>query len=345
MKVAIINAQVPFVWGGAEEMAQNLTKYLRNVGVDAHLIRIPMNWEPYERLLDEALLSKMLRLDNFDRVIASKFPSYGIPHRDMRIWLIHQYRQAYDLWDEGHSNIPNTNRGTEVRQAIHNFDRLAFESAKRLACVAEPIRNRLKHYMNIDAPVCLVPVNDEELFFDSGRENYIFAGGRVNGAKRQHLLLQALALVKSDVRLVICGPPDGHDDADRLERLVKELDLGYKVKLDLRFARRSEIADYVNNSLAVAYLPFREDSVGYVTAEAFLAKKPVLTTTDSGGVLDLVKDGYSGLVVDPEPEQLAEAIDFLAAGRTRCIRMGQTAFDVWQSRGITWSRSVSMLID
>ena len=345
MRVAVVNAQVPFVWGGAEEMSFHLTAHLRRTGIDAQLVRIPTFWEPAERLLDEALAARLLRLDRYDRVIGSKFPSYGIPHRDMRIWLVHQYRQAYDLWDAGASNIPDDPRGNALRQAIHDYDLNAFRSAKRLVCVAEPIRQRLQHYMGIDAPVCLVPVNDEELFADMGRENYIFAGGRVNGAKRQHLLVEALALTKSDVRLVICGPPDGPDDRELLEGLVDRLNLRDRVTLDLRFAERRALADYANNALAAAYLPFQEDSVGYVTAEAFLAHNPVLTTTDSGGVLDIVHDGETGYVRKPDPAHLAEAMDRFAGDRASCIRMGRNGHDVWRARGISWQRSVAMLMD
>ena len=345
MKVAVVNAQVPFVWGGAEEMLFHLTAHLRRKGYDAQLIRVPMCWEPAERLLDETLIARLLRLDQYDRVIGSKFPSYGIQHKDMRIWLIHQYRQAYDLWDVGDTNIPDDARGSELRQAIHDYDLNAFQSAKRLVCIAEPIRQRLNHYMGMDAPVCLLPVNDEELFADTARENYIFAGGRVNRGKRQHLLIEALALTKSDIRLVICGRPEEPRDKAQLENLVDRLNLRDRVTLDLRFATRGEVAQYLNNALAAAYLPYLEDSVGYVTAEAFLARKPVLTTTDSGGVLDIVEDGETGYVRKPDPAELAEAMDRFAGDRKSCIRMGGNAHDLWRARDISWDRSVAMLMD
>jgi glycosyltransferase involved in cell wall biosynthesis len=167
----------------------------------------------------------------------------------------------------------------------------------------------------------------------------------VNNAKRQHLLIEALRFTKSDLRLIIAGPPDRQEDATALEALVDELDLRSRVTLDLRFVERMKIANYMNNALAVAYLPFQEDSVGYVTAEAFLAHKPVLTTTDSGGVLEIVTDGETGLVRPPDPRDLAEAMDYFAKDRAACVRMGQTAHDVWQTRGISWDQSISALMN
>ena len=48
-------------------------------------------------------------------------------------------------------------------------------------------------------------------------------------------------------------------------------------------------------ALAVYYGPFDED-YGYVTLEGFAADRPVVTLTDSGGPLEFVVDGETGLV-------------------------------------------------
>jgi glycosyltransferase involved in cell wall biosynthesis len=53
-------------------------------------------------------------------------------------------------------------------------------------------------------------------------------------------------------------------------------------------------------ALAVAYPPYDED-FGYVTLEAFLARKPVITCRDSGGPNEFVRDGENGYVCEPDP--------------------------------------------
>ena len=67
-------------------------------------------------------------------------------------------------------------------------------------------------------------------------------------------------------------------------------------------------------ALAVVFPPFDED-YGYVTLEGFLARKPVVTTTDAGGPLEFVEHGVTGLVTDPDPEAIGAAIARLAADR------------------------------
>src|SRR5262245_41078277 len=108
----------PFVWGGAEELCHHLVLNLRRAGVEAEAMRIPFAWEPAERIIEEIVLSRSLRLWNVDKVIALKFPTYHVPWPDKVIWLLHQYRQAYDLFEAGDSNIPDSARGREIRRII-----------------------------------------------------------------------------------------------------------------------------------------------------------------------------------------------------------------------------------
>ncbi len=71
--------------------------------------------------------------------------------------------------------------------------------------------------------------------------------------------------------------PDGNF---KLTKLVEDLDLKARVDLRFGFHPRADIARWANDALACAYLPFDEDSVGYVTMEAFASGKAVLTVTD-----------------------------------------------------------------
>src|ERR1035437_3936896 len=116
MKVAVINSLVPFGRGG----------------VEAELVRIPFTWEPSELLIDAIVLSSGIRLGAVDRVIGLRFPAYLVEHPHKRLWLLHQYRQAYDLWDAGQSNIPNNPRGEAIRHAVMQADNACFAACQRI---------------------------------------------------------------------------------------------------------------------------------------------------------------------------------------------------------------------
>ena len=114
--------------------------------------------------------------------------------------------------------------------------------------------------------------------------------------------------------------------------------------LELGFLPRERIAKYVNEALACAYLPVDEDSVSYVAIESFSSAKAMLTVNDSGGLLDIVRDGDTGLVVQPDPQSLAEAIDRLANNRNRTIEMGKQGRMRWNGMNVTWPATIERLL-
>jgi glycosyltransferase involved in cell wall biosynthesis len=344
MKVLVLNNMVPFLRGEAEALAEEIVRRLNVThGIQAELVRIPFKREPAERLIDEMLICRSLRLYNTDLMIGLKFPAYLVPHHHKRIWLLHQYRQAYDLWDAGQSNIPNTPRGRIIRQAVIEADNRCMPDCEKIFAT-RLVANRLLHYNRFDSEIMMAPLNDPELFVGGNYGSYVFCGGRINAEKRQHLLVEAMRFTRSKMKLVVAGPADTPADAARLQESVERYNLKDRVHLDLGFLPRERIAKYVNEALACAYLPIDEDSVGYVTMEAFSAAKAVLTVSDSGGLLDIVHDGDTGLIVQPDPESLAAAIDRLANNRNLTIEMGKEGRERWNEMNVTWPATIERLL-
>ena len=84
-----------------------------------------------------------------------------------------------------------------------------------------------------------------------------------------------------------------------------------RFEIDVTDARLFQLYE---EALAVYYGPFDED-YGYVTLEGFAADRPVVTLADSGGPLEFVADGETGLVAPPEPKAIADAFDRLFVDR------------------------------
>jgi Glycosyltransferase len=343
MRVLVANNMAPFIRGGAEELADELVRQLRARGHDAELLRLPFAHEPAEGIPAQMLLARRLVLENVDRLIALKFPAYLIPHPSTSIWLLHQFRQAYDLFDAGQSNLREDATGLEVRDIVRRADDEAL-ARPRVFTNSSVTQDRLKRYNGLPSEVLLPPLNDPERFEDLGDEGYVFAGGRINDHKRQSLLIEAMASTPPQTRLVIAGPADSAADADRLRSRIAELGLESRVTLDVRFLPRDVYADYVNRSSAVAYLPFDEDSLGYVTMEAAQAGKPVITTTDSGGLLQLVQHGKTGWVVPPDPAELASALRSVATDEPARKTRGAAIRKRWLSFDANWDRTIERLL-
>lgn len=342
MKVLVVNNMAPFVWGGAEELASHLQKNLVIAGHEAEVLRIPFQWEPAARIPSQMLMARAFEFWNVDHVIALKFPAYLVRHPSKTLWVLHQYRQAYDLHDAGHTNLPAGEQGENIKNLIINADNETFHESKRIFTNSVVTHDRLAHYNGVKSEVLLPPLNDPGLFTGGNSEGYIFAGGRINSMKRQHLLVEALAKIPR-VRLVIAGPPDTPDDAKKLCQLKEQLNLGDRLKLDLRFLPRQEYADYVNSAAAVAYIPYDEDSLGYVSMEAATAGKALITASDSGGILGLVKHLQTGWVVEPDTSSIAQAMFAVSESEAKTQAFGRAARVLINSMNLTWAHTVEKL--
>jgi glycosyltransferase involved in cell wall biosynthesis len=276
--------------------------------------------------------------------IALKFPAYLVEHPNKTVWLLHQLRQAYDLFDVGQTNIPPTPEGDYIRRVITNSDKEALKVAQNVFANSSVTQERLLKYNGVSSTVLLPPLNEPEYYGGGVDQGYIFAGGRINSHKRQLMVIQAMALTKSPVKLVVAGPADSEADEQDLRRAVGTLGLEDRVVLDVGFLSRAEYAKYLNGSAVVAYLPFDEDSLGYVTMEAAAAGKPVLTTQDSGGVLQLVSHGKTGWVAAPSAEGIAMAADDAFFDPERRARLGRAMNKRWNGLAATWDATIENLL-
>jgi glycosyltransferase involved in cell wall biosynthesis len=78
--------------------------------------------------------------------------------------------------------------------------------------------------------------------------------------------------------------------------------------------------------------------------EAAASGRATVTTSDSGGLLEIVKDRESGLVCAPDAASLATAFDRLFADRALARRLGAAARDLWTSKKIDWPTTLERLL-
>ena len=345
MKVLIVNNAVPFTWGGAEELALNLAHEINaKKGMEAEIMRVPFSWQPKERLVSEIVLNRALNIHNVDRVVALKFPAYHVNHPAKTIWLLHQFRQAYDLLDNGQSFLSRETDG-DILTAIRVADNACFDGAKKIFANSPVTQGRLKQYNGRHCEVLYPPLNDATLFSPGEYGDYIFAGGRVDPGKRQHLLAEAALKAGESCRLVIAGPATDQTYVAKLHAFVAEHGLGHRVRLQIRMHSREEIAALARNALACAYIPFDEDSLGYVTMEGAACARALITTTDSGGLLELVRDGETGLVAKPDAASLARAFAKVSGDHAAAKTLGKAARALWDAKDITWEATIRRLLE
>src|SRR5262245_35788647 len=126
-RVLVCTAQVPFVTGGAERHARGLVAEIRAEGHEVDLVALPFKWYPRPEILTSALAWRLLDLSEsdgkrVDLVIPMKFPSYMARHENKVVWLIHQFRQAYDRFGTAESDFDAGPADTRWRELIRAAD-------------------------------------------------------------------------------------------------------------------------------------------------------------------------------------------------------------------------------
>ncbi len=340
MRIAVCSPQVPFAHGGAEVLAEQLTDELRTRGHEAALVTVPFKWYPGERVLTQAFLWRLVDLEEtdgrpVDLVIATKFPSYVVRHPNKVVWLVHQFRQAYDLDRTDLGQFGEDSEARALRRAVHRLDRIALGEARRLCSISRNVSERLERSLGLEAEVVLPPPQRLDFHCD-GYEDFLLSVGRLDRAKRVDLLLDALA-AEPALNVVIAGEGP---DRGRLEELARRHGLDGRVTFAGRVGD-AELADLYARCLAVYYAPIDED-YGMVPYEAFLSEKPVVTTADAGGPLDVVADRRTGLVVEPRAESVAEACRWLTEHRDDARAWGQAGKTVAEL--VTWDHAIERLL-
>ena len=339
MRILVAANIAPFLHGGADYHIEGLAAALQRHGHEVVCLRFPFKFAPPSAIGDLMDLCEDYDLSRpngvrVDCLISLQFPAYGLLHDNHRVWLMHQHRAAYELFDP-----PRASREEEtLRARIREFDGRALGRIERRFANSSRVAERLHRNNGLEAVPLYHPPPKVASYYNAQASDYVFFPSRLESLKRQDLLIKAAGLVESPVGFLIAG--DG-GQWPRYERLVEDLGLADRVRLLGRITEREKLAYYAN-SLAVFYGPFDED-YGYVTLEAMLAAKPVITCRDSGGPLELVEHEGTGLVVEPAPEAVATAVDRLYRDRALARELGRAGRRHYQALEITWDRVVQTL--
>jgi len=346
MRIIIATSQAPFIYGGAEILATQLCQSLQEAGHEAEIVAIPFRSDPLERILDTMLSCRLLDLSSFygqkiDRLIGLKFPAYLIQHPNKVLWLLHQHRQAYDLWGGEYDGLDISANGLAIRESIIRSDNKVCAECQGIYTISQKVVRRLKTYNNVDSIAVYHPPQDADSFYFQEEEGYFFFPSRINRIKRQELVLEALAKTTHPVPVIFAGKAEGNFDIYLQEKIAK-LGLTERARFIGRITNEQKIA-YCAKSLGVIYPPFDED-YGYVTLEGMLASKPVITCQDSGGPLEFIRDRETGLIVEPTANALAAAMDELWENRSWAAKLGQSAGEYYKSLDINWSNVIKKLL-
>lgn len=343
MKIALCSSYVPFIDGGLRNIVEWLESMLREYGHQVERYYLPFVDGP-DQLLRQVYAYRWMDFSAADRVICFRPPAYVVPHPHKTVWFIHHMRYYYDLWDTEYRGFPDDAHHRAIRDALIDIDNQTLGEAKHIFTNSRVVADRLMRYNNLVGEVLYPPLFRPERFHNRGTNDEIVYIARIEHHKRQHLLVEAMRYTRTDVKLRICGACSSQDHSAMLHDSIASLPLPERVIFEEGWISEERKADVLADCLAAAYLPMDEDSYGYPSLEACHSGKPILTTTDAGGVLELVQDGVNGLITEPDPRALAEALDGLYRDRQATVAMGRRAQASLSELNISWSHVVDRIL-
>lgn len=340
--ILVCEAQVPFVQGGAEYHVRELVRQLRGHGYPTELVSVPFKWYPKEEILAHAAAWRLLDLSEsngrrIDLLIATKFPSYFARHPNKVVWLIHQHRAAYELAGTRFSDFAHTEADVALRDQLIALDTQTLGECRRRFANARNTADRARRYNGVEIEPLYHPPRLADRITGGPYGDYILSVGRLEAVKRVDLAIRALALTPGRLRLVIAGTGT---QADAFRALAESLGIADRVQF-LGGVDDDTLLSLYAGARAVVFPPFDED-FGYITLEAFLARKAVVTTTDAGGPTEFVVDGENGYIVAPEPQALADAFAVLDHDAGLAQRLGEAGYVT--ASAITWSGVIERLV-
>lgn len=374
---------IPFRIGGAENVWWGLLHYInQHTAHQADLIKLPSPEINFWDLMDNYWRFSQLDLSHFDAVISCKYPAWMVNHQHHICYMFHTSRGLYDLYPPTYPKIYTTNNpqicalqefmyrnqgartalkefyerlnkirsniehtsadafqypGPLTRQIVHFLDGIALAptAIKKYASLSHNVIKR-PDYFPANSQIEVVYPPPIQTGFRIGKDDYLFTASRLEyGSKRIAHLIEAMRYVKSNIQFKIAGT------GGELEGL-KQIAGDDKRITFLGFVNDHELVNLYADALAVLYIPYDED-YGLITVEAMMSGKPVITGTDSGGTNEFVRHGETGFSVPPNPQAIAERIDYLCENRDRAKQMGLTGQK--QVKEITWANTVARLLD
>lgn len=168
---------------------------------------------------------------------------------------------------------------------------------------------------------------------------YFLYPSRFTYYKRQGLALQAYKLFRnnnpqSDFQLILSGSVNSITQK-YYQKIYKEANKIRGVTIEHNVAK-NRWRELYRNCYTVLFTGINEDW-GIVPLEAGSHEKPVISVNE-GGPTESIIDGETGLLVEPSPQAIAEAMEELSSNKNKVIRMGKRGKT--EARNYTWDEFV-----
>ena len=362
--------------GGAKKVIENIISGLKNRGHEIDIytgegfhssklsekssfnkLLLPLNLYRYKRF-SQRLASKINKGDYDVAIITNskilqhpyilkylKFPKLLISQEPLRSIYERNFQKnyVYKRYYKGldgrlvalYSLLDNLVRERPDRENLKNADRLIVNSyfSKENFLSAYGILGKVV-YPGVDTTI-FKPSSENK------RENYILSIGIYHLVKAHDLVIKALSFIPENKRPLLKILGFGNLDTSEkelqyLKNLRDSLGLEENVKFEKDFLGNNIINYYQNAYLTIA-THFLEP-FGFAPIESMACGTPVVAVKE-GGFRETVKHGETGLLIERDPKELANAILYLIENKETWKRFSQKGLN-WVKANFSWESAI-----
>jgi glycosyltransferase involved in cell wall biosynthesis len=348
--IIIAGVKIPFVSGGQEALIKSLAQQISLLGHDVDVVEIPFSVSPKVEIPSQLAMWRSIKMDSFagkkvDLLICTKFPSYYLNHHCKSVWMVHQYREMYDLFGGRYSDFSDDARDEQLRRMLMQADSKTLTEAKYLSGISKNVVDRMQEFNRLKAEVLHPPLPLGNKYYKDEAQPYILSVGRLCSIKRVDLMIKAMPQLDAGIKLKIVGSANENGIMDYYKNEIAKHHIQERVEFLGRVSDQ-ELLDLYAKATAVYYAPQDED-YGYVTLEAMASSKAVIAAKDSGGVLEFVEHDKTGLVQSPDVDSIAIAANRLFREPGLAKALGENGRKMVEDRGLNsaaWEKVTSGLL-
>lgn len=149
--------------------------------------------------------------------------------------------------------------------------------------------------------------NDAKSLIGIKEEKMLLYFGLIRAYKGLDLLIEAAGKLKKKLHnFKILAVGDCYNNPDNYRKLIKTHEVGDIFDLRMEFVPNDQVHRYFSAADAIV-LPYKSATQSGVVPIAYHFNKPVIIT-DVGGLKEIVRDGKTGLVVEPDADHIANGI-------------------------------------
>jgi glycosyltransferase involved in cell wall biosynthesis len=273
----------------------------------------------------------------FDVVLSTQPPSQAVRHRRQVALFYHHLRQYYDLSDVWvAAGFADSESHAVCQKSIRRMDDRAFANTSRFLAGSETVKRRLERFNNAGSitEVLRAPsLRPTPSLGDFPTNGQVLCVSRHEFPKRTELAAAAMKLLPdTDAVFVGSGGRLGWVIAEDQQWSRMKPDAVAEIKPDDIWLRRhtwvpeapnpesnvrfvgwatdTELEEFYRAASCVVAPAFDED-YGLTALEAMAHARPVVVCSDGGGLAETVVDNENGLVVEPDHNAIAGAIETL----------------------------------